>query len=591
MGNLRDELGKLFGKVERKQTSVAQPAKPPAEPARERVEDLPQQNWKAGVTPLDPSHAKKVSKSESAGKSVKPSVRGKLRLPWGRREERTDAPPVRPSPAAPVTERLRPEKAPAEPHITPRQVPNKLPAPARQERPAPGFGTFRPPSLARDREFKAPDAWVSAGAALQPPNSSGGRVLPVRIGIDFGSAYTKAALRAADRVFFLSWDGARDSTVRYFLPGEIATTRDGATWLGRAPGADEIRSDLKLPFVTHAACTREQQAAAVAFLAWVMRYARAWLYHSQGALLRDRSLAWQVNLGCPTNSWSTQHIKALYKEIGLRAWQLSQAPDDITWDGALATRPTDTVDIGLDSLSLMPEFIAQLAGYVRSPQRRNGLHFLMDVGAGTVDVATFNVVYDEKREEDRYPIFASEVKPLGTHFLMESRLSRLGLLRGAWDDLQAVPDAAEVARQLKVDHSRVREIDEEFIARVTSALKRILDYTHQRRYGKAPEWREGLPAFLSGGGSDCEIYSRSLALAFARHGVPLKRTTFPLLQEAEGAGEDSFHRLSVAYGLTFDAESIGRILSPHEIDDAPRFDPVVDRPTRERPDRDELYPK
>jgi hypothetical protein len=106
-------------------------------------------------------------------------------------------------------------------------------------------------------------------------------------------------------------------------------------------------------------------------------------------------------------------------------------------------------------------------------------------------------------------------------------------------------------------------LDEEFIAGVAAVLKRILDYTHNKRYGKAPEWREGLPAFLSGGGSDCEIYLRSLALAFAKHGVPLKRTAFPLLQEVEGSGEGNFHRLSVAYGLTFDAESVGRILSPH----------------------------
>ncbi len=437
-----------------------------------------------------------------------------------------------------------------------------------------------------------PDAWVFAGAALQPPNSTGGRVLPVRIGIDFGSAYTKVAIRAADRVFFLPWDGVRESTARYFLPGEIASTGDGQMLLGRAPGA-EIRSDLKLPFVARIARTREQQAATVAFLGWVMRYARGWLYHSQPNLLRDRTLAWQVNLGCPANSWSTHDLRASYEDIGLRAWRLGQTPGEMSWESALAALEgpqPNTADIGLDILKLMPEFIAQIAGYVRSPQRRNGLHFLMDVGAGTVDIATFNVVYDEKKEEDRYPIFASEVRPLGTHFLMESRLSRLGLVRGAWDDLQAVPDAAEVARQLKVDKSRVQQLDEEFIARVSSALKRILDYTHEKRYGKAPEWREGLPAFLSGGGSDCEIYSRSLALAFVKHGVPLKRTAFPLLQEIEGTEKGDFHRLSVAYGLTFDAESIGRILSPHEVDDAPRYDPVVDK-VRERPDRDELYPK
>jgi hypothetical protein len=75
--------------------------------------------------------------------------------------------------------------------------------------------------------------------------------------------------------------------------------------------------------------------------------------------------------------------------------------------------------------------------------------------------------------------------------------------------------------------------------------------------------------------------------------VPYRRTSFPLLDEASAGGSfnsSEFHRLSVAYGLTFDAQSIGRILAPHEVDDAPAYDPVVDVP-RERPDRDELYPK
>jgi hypothetical protein len=72
-----------------------------------------------------------------------------------------------------------------------------------------------------------------------------------------------------------------------------------------------------------------------------------------------------------------------------------------------------------------------------------------------------------------------------------------------------------------------------------------------------------------------------------------KPTTFPLFDDAaadRALSASELHRMSVAYGLTFDAESIDRILSPQQIDDAPAFYPMVDV-RRERSDRDELYPK
>jgi hypothetical protein len=214
----------------------------------------------------------------------------------------------------------------------------------------------------------------------------------------------------------------------------------------------------------------------------------------------------------------------------------------------------------------------------------------MDAGAGTVDVATFNVAYDEKKEEDRYPIFASEVLPLGTHFLMQARLDGLGVSQCTWDDRKAVPEPEEIARELGANRERIRTLDDQFIARLSGKVESILHYTHMKRYGKAPEWRTGIPVFLSGGGSECAIYTRALSLAFERQRVGLIRTPFPVPPGIDATLANHFHRLSVAHGLTHDAESIGRILSPHEIKDAPRFDPLVDTP-RERPDRDELYPK
>jgi len=578
MGKLRDELEKLRSKGQLKVNASREPAKTvqAASPRRE-PEVRRDQNWKAGVTPLKQAPAKQVAAREPAMKQQRPSPGPAPRNSVLR------APHVPPRPAS-ATLSLPKSRTVAEPVRRP-----KPPVPSAQ------FGSFRPPALARDREFRMPDDWVTAGSELQPPGGGRGRALSVRIGIDFGTAYTKVAIRAADSVFFVTWDGLRTSDAPHFLPGELSRMSGGETWLGRAGDAEEIRSDLKLPFVARAARSPEQLAATIAYLAWVMRYSRAWLYRYQEALVRDRRLAWEINLGCPTNSWAAREIRSSYEEIGKRAWQLSQSNGVISWPDAramLLSSDASYESIGLDGLKLMPEFIAQIAGYVKSPQARQGLHVLMDVGAGTVDIATFNFGPIRGTDENRYSIFASDVLPLGTHFLRQARVTGLGIEQLPWDDLQIVPDEVAVAENLRIEVARVRQIDDAFANCVTGALWKILNYTRERRYWKAPEWREGLPAFLSGGGSECVVYARSLERAFANEGVPLRRTAFPLLQEINGAQEGTFHRLSVAYGLTFDADSIGEILSPHEVEDAPRVDPTADTPKQSRRlDRDELYPK
>ena len=115
----------------------------------------------------------------------------------------------------------------------------------------------------------------------------------------------------------------------------------------------------------------------------------------------------------------------------------------------------------------------------------------------------------------------------------------------------------------------------------------ILNRTRSIRYTTADEWKTGMRVFLAGGGSGCRIYRNGVERAYAGFNTPPLFTPFPMLDEAEKRiGMDEFHRVSVAFGLTYDAESIGKIIRPQEIEDMPR-----DYRAREQPDCDELYPK
>ncbi|MEI6302983.1 MAG: hypothetical protein WCR74_16185 [Betaproteobacteria bacterium] len=599
MEGLKDQLAKLFPNL---RPNEARPGKVEIKasphPIQAKASDGDPDDWKKGVTPIAATGRRETGAGEtdvrvvrgtSTELPVEKPIAKVFQAPPPRQPVQTATPKVAvPMPAVKATPKLAAPMPAARPTQAKQPVPQaKAPQPL-------GFGSLKPPALTREAEFKKPEAWVGTGAGLQPPDSGGGRILPVRIGIDFGTAYTKAAVRVGDQVLFVPWSGVRNHVAIHYLPGEISVFKDGEVWLGRAADAERVHSDLKLPFLERNISSREQFCAAVAYLAWVMRYVRAWLYHSHAGRLQGRTLAWEVNLGCPSSSWAARDIRFSYESLGLFAWQLSQVSGDITWEGTFSLaekgRP-EFASIGLDAqVSLMPEFMAQIAGYVHSPQRRNGLHLLMDVGAGTVDLATFQVWH---YQQDIYSIFASKVLPLGTHFLMAERSKLNGADGKTWDDMRAVPKAEEFAAGAKVDLTQLLLTDKAFGSQVTKAISELIGHTQTRRYAKAPEWRQGLPAFLAGGGSNCEIYSNSLAAAFSRMQVGLKRTPFPLLEEAtklNGVGEQDFHRLSVAYGLTFDAESMGKILAPDQIKDAPAIDRTV-RTYRNRLDRDELYAK
>lgn len=154
----------------------------------------------------------------------------------------------------------------------------------------------------------------------------------------------------------------------------------------------------------------------------VIRYSRAFLYrHPEvGRKLANRTLRWELNIGCPTEPHENPLVVERFRHVARTAWWLA-GRDDL--DAAIIRTAWDRrdLDTGLETEpGVVPEFVAQIAGYLRSPQVNDGLHALVDVGAATLDVATFNVVLPrDGNSAPRIPIFFSAVKPLGTHFLSQ----------------------------------------------------------------------------------------------------------------------------------------------------------------------------
>lgn len=145
--------------------------------------------------------------------------------------------------------------------------------------------------------------------------------------------------------------------------------------------------------------------------------------------------------------------------------------------------PQETTDvIDLVSLEVKPEFVAQLAAYVQSSQRQAGLHTLVDVGGGILDVVTFNV--HQRDGEDTFPFFVPEVRPLGTHGLLQNRLLAAGVSarQTPIDELAPVQSATELAALASIRVGPVVQRDKLFRHAVKSCVGQVLELTKRRRY-------------------------------------------------------------------------------------------------------------
>ena len=80
----------------------------------------------------------------------------------------------------------------------------------------------------RIREAVPQTAWQERGRYLQVADGTRSRVRPVHLGVDFGTALTKVAVRVAGFVFFIPWDELIGDA-GYLLPGRLSSTKNGAS--------------------------------------------------------------------------------------------------------------------------------------------------------------------------------------------------------------------------------------------------------------------------------------------------------------------------------------------------------------------------
>jgi hypothetical protein len=446
-------------------------------------------------------------------------------------------------------------------------------------------------NLTRQANFKIPDTWVCKGSCTQlPQQTKSAGAIDIFIGLDFGTSYTKAAVGLKDQIFVVDWHGVLAGTDQYLLPSEYSIMPDGSCQIGQAPDVtvDKIRQRLKHPLIDPAVSSASLANAAV-FLALVLRYIRAWVFFHHGEKLRGSSIRWMLNIGAPSNGLENAQYEPAYLKMCSSAWTMSISelePSDALAVELIERWQPGSLPKNLNGLDVLPEFVAQIAGYVQSAQRQRGLHALVDVGGGTLDVVTF--IVHEHDGEDVFPFLVPEIRALGTQMLYQNRLVDAPAHEKAKlpDELQSVLNTLEYAKSTGLPKDYISLRDNIFWNEVQCIVHHVLHRTKWNRYRLSEAWSNGLPVFLTGGGGAIEGYKKSVESACLKSAKAINLVLLPKhpkLADFFGTIGD-YQRVSVACGLAQDTFSLGNIIPAKDVEDD-----IANLYRSERPDRDELY--
>jgi hypothetical protein len=388
---------------------------------------------------------------------------------------------------------------------------------------------------------------------------------PVRVvmGLDFGTSCTKVLIRGPDlpgrRAVAMQVPlFARPDTHPFLWRSWVWLTPGGELSLAPLDQATLIcgikaglmgERPTSLALAAASDHTVTPVTAAIAYLALMIRQARGWFLSTRREFDRG-PLEWSLNLGFPAATLENRTLADLYRRIAQAAWNLAGWPGRITVDtchSAFAAAASGAG--GRVAASVVPEIAAAVAGFAQSARREDGLYAIIDVGAATLDLSTFNL-HADRDGLDRLSVLVADVQRFG----ME-------------------PYRACVAEE---------RWNRPFQRQAGITVRHVIWETRRRRDPNSARWREGarLPVFVTGGGSASELH-RAIARSLdgwlqqhsgQRNGVDLRSLDIIEGLYAEASGCD-LGRLIVASGLSLPREEIPEVTLPGDIPDV--YLPVV----------------
>lgn len=221
---------------------------------------------------------------------------------------------------------------------------------------------------------------------------------------------------------------------------------------------------------------------------------------------------------------------------------------------------------------VVPEVIAEIASYAQSRSAREGVYALVDVGAGTLDLNVFKVVRSTAERGVTTPVFAASCHPNGVTHLESLLLEALGedgaLNQDRFEEQKhrmAFPDITALAHACISKDSDIRAFEGQLMNAHRDYCSDVADRTRKTwaeawaKRGIEKDWAH-LTMFLCGGGAAVHGIHDHLQAGMPSQLIHrIIKGVLPCPAEEEFVRppdfpEEQFHRVAVAYGLTFGSD-------------------------------------
>jgi hypothetical protein len=465
------------------------------------------------------------------------------------------------------------------------------------------FVTPNPMAARPSREITSRDARGRPVAEAQPggagqtilqPKSPTARteITPLHLGIDFGTRFTKVCFRdrGRDRTTLVTFTTKApqidQALIRSHLElhdGRVVTGLTHAEWANRRRPVGAIDLDfpkirlaqLDMPSVAGSwsppqvhGCTSAKviEALCTFYLASVIERACGWVAKVHAPLLVRRTAQWSFSIGIPARYGNSPALARFQRVLGqATVWAHSGVPEAPTVDeictlvSRLESQPSRT------DVSVQAENAAAIRSFITSPHALEGVYLYFDVGAGTLDGASFRF-YRPPDEAPVISIYSSEVEPLGTSAVAGSVAARLGVSREHIEELLKKRDARyeydgallKSWRDIQTHVTRVilsgRTADRDAWSAGLGELARALHRRNRRTAGGPVD----IPLFLGGGGGLLGFYRYAVLETYeerrlADTGVrryALEALPVPDELDMSGIAPAHYGRFAVAYGLS-----------------------------------------
>ena len=431
---------------------------------------------------------------------------------------------------------------------------------------------FRPGSTIASRLFlrkKVAPPYQDFTKFFEEQNSlKSSKEVEIVMGIDFGTTNTKLVIQESGTRRAWAVPLSTDMQNPYLLESQVFLNTDCYSLSGHSKSRI---SNLKLPLILED-YQEDHLHHFIGFLTLIIRQARIWFLQNAADNFSRATFLWSYNIGVPTANYEKEKLTELYRQL-LRAAIRSANQHEMTVSKLTVATQFDmcmkkTYDVGTElfECNAYPEIQAQLHGYVRSdrydPSRTKFM--MVDVGGGTVDSSIINVTTDRYGEK-RFSCLISLVRPIGVLRLHQTRLEWIRSNLDQYDPIQK--DLIDKIEQVLGDFSGTELYPDsitDYLDNVSWPTHYCFDANFYKMYTELifqesilyvkkvmdterTQW-ESLQFVLCGGGSLHSLFNSvksNAALDEIKLDIPEKF-------QAKQLQNTDYHRLSVAYGLSFE---------------------------------------